>query len=70
MSSSISLHPAKSSDAISVDIVKWGDKYLSVNIKFGAHKITIYPKDEDSIEEQLNAVLNAFSNVNVQSETL
>jgi hypothetical protein len=70
MSSSISLHPAKSSDAISVDIVKWGDKYLSVNIKFGIHKITIYPKDEDSIEEQLNAVLNAFSNVNVQSETL
>ena len=70
MSTSISIHPTKPSDALSVDIVRWGEKYLSVQIKFGSNKITIYPKDEDTIEEQLTAVLKAFSNVNVQSESL
>lgn len=70
MSTSISIHPEKSSDAISVSIVRWGEQYLSVQIMFGSSKITIYPKDEDTIEEQLTAVLKAFSNVNVQSESL
>lgn len=70
MSSTISLHPISSSDAISVTIINWGDSYLSVNIKFGKHKITIYPENGEPIEAQLNSVLKAFSSVTVQSESL
>lgn len=70
MSIQLSIHPEEPEDSLSVEVINWGDSYLSVNIKFGSSKITIYPKDEEAIEAQLHSVLAALSRVVVRTETL